>query len=243
MIRFTLLLFYFSMSTFSVASSTDILYFDGSRKSDFKIIQEANEFSITEVSDPLMKIQGRKVLKFSVNDTDIYPLTPTENPRAQAISHNFITPGMVFFWRLRIYLPDAFPENIKWLNLGSVYGKPYKGPSPVSLYVQGSRIGWGEYWSMPIKVVKGRWVTYTFHEHFGPDGWIELWVDGIQQTFSDNTKRIYLSTQTSSNNSGLNHIKINNYRPRGARGNVTLFHDGLKVGSSREIVEGDFIRK
>ena len=180
-------------------TAQDTPLFSGIHTGDFSLLQQAPG-AITEVADPL---GGEKtVLKFNVNNNDVYPITPTENPRAQAMSPEFIEDGMEFWTSFKFLLPESFPDtfhsptvwNGTWVSLYSVYGPPFAGSSPLSLSVRpfkgkGLGIGWqrnatygtDNAWVMPLK--KNQWVSVLTHERFGTDGWVEMWVDGQQVTF------------------------------------------------------------
>ena len=52
--------------------------------------------AITEVPDPLDG--DATVLQMTVNNSDVYPVTPTEDPRAQLLSPDILEPGDEFWW-------------------------------------------------------------------------------------------------------------------------------------------------
>lgn len=218
------------------------LLFDGSHPFSFASLQEAAPDRIQEAPDPLGG--PRKVLKFSVPDGDVYPATPTENPRAQALSPSFIRPGMEFWVKDSFMLPSSVPSNLPWLALLSVYGAPYDGPSPVCLQVIGDHIVLQRNrtyhddmpWQMPL--VRNRWISFVMHERFGVNGWIELWIDGQRITFANGEQRLEMQTQDSSNNGGANHVKIVNYREAGSAPRVTVYHSGFKVGLTSTSIGG-----
>jgi hypothetical protein len=175
------------------------LLFNGTRIKDFWLLQAAPD-AITEAPDPAGS--EKTVLDFTVKNSDVYPITPSENPRAQALSPLIIEPGMEFWTSFKFFLPENFPEtfgtptvwNGKWVLLYGVYGRPFAGSSPFAISVrpfkgQGLGIGWQRNktygvdnpWVMPMK--KNQWITVLTHERFGTDGWVEMWVNGQQITF------------------------------------------------------------
>jgi hypothetical protein len=226
--------------------------FEGSAIEDFETV-EAAKGAITEVPDPLGS--GETVLKMTVDDDDVYPITPTENPRAQAIGPDMIENGDEFWLQTKFLLPQDFPSNIPgWVGLGSIYGEPFNGPSPWQLDIEGEHIDWPRNltydwdvpWQMPI--VKGRWITVLLHERFASDGWVEMWVDGQPITFFTSggynpnqvapTTRLEMQTMDKSNDAGPNAAKIANYRLEGMFNTLTVYFGALKVGETRESVEG-----
>lgn len=218
------------------------LLFDGAHTFSFNSLQEAAPDRIQEVADPLGGPD--RALRFRVRENDVYPLTPTDAPRAQALTSAFINPGMEFWVKDSFMLPSSFPSDIPWVDLMEVYGPPFNGSSPLALAVNSDEImakrnstyGYDKPWSMPL--VRNRWISYLLHERFGRDGWVELWIDGQRITFPNGEQRLYMATQDRSNNGGPNHVKIANYRSIGATPELTLFHKGFRVGRTRESVLG-----
>ena len=66
----------YAVNPASVSSSS---FFKATRLSDFWVSHSAPG-AITEVQDPAGS--GESVFQMTVNDKDVYPITPTENPRA-----------------------------------------------------------------------------------------------------------------------------------------------------------------
>jgi hypothetical protein len=227
--------------------------FTGIKIDDFALIESAPN-AITEVPDPLGS--GQTVLKLTVSDKDVAPITPTENPRAQALSPDIIHPGDEFWLSTKFLLPDGFPSNIPgWVGLGSIYGEPFNGPSPWQLDIEGEHINWPRNstyqwdvpWQMPI--VTGQWITVLLHERFAADGWVEMWVNGQPITFFSSgssynpnqiapTEHLTMQTMDKSNNGGANSAKIANYREVGMFDSLTVYFGALRVGRTRASVGG-----
>jgi hypothetical protein len=226
--------------------------FAGVKLKDFALVQSAPN-AITEVPDPLGS--GQTVLKLTVSDKDVAPITPTENPRAQALSPDIIKAGDEFWLSTTFMLPQDFPSNVPgWVGLGSIYGEPFGGPSPWQLDVEGDHICWprnSNYkwdvpWQMPI--VKGQWITVLLHERFASDGWVEMWVNGQPIKFFTSggynpnkvapTEHLAMQTMDKSNNGGANSAKIANYREKGMFASLTVYFGALRVGKTRASVGG-----
>jgi hypothetical protein len=228
-------------------------FFEGARIADFHAIEAAPN-AVTEVPDPLGG--GETVIKMTVSDDDVAPITPTENPRAQALTADIINSGDEFWLSTKFLLPQDFPTNVPgWVGLGSIYGEPFNGPSPWQLDIEGDHIcwprnsnyNWDVPWQMPI--VTDRWITVVLHERFAADGWVEMWVDGQRITFftpgsSYNpskiapTDHLAMETMDKSNNGGPNSAKIANYRLKGMFPSLTVYFGALKLGETRASVEG-----
>jgi hypothetical protein len=213
-------------------------------------LQEAPH-AITEVPDPLGSRET--VIKMTVKDGDVAPITPTENPRAQALSPSLIEPGDEFWLGTKFMLPQGFPSVPGWLSLVSIYGPPFKGSSPWEIGVSGEELQWqrdatNDYdvpWQAPM--VRGRWETLLLHERFGSDGWVEMWIDGQRVTFFPGdtynpnnhppTDHLEMATADSSNDGGPNSAKIMQYREAGMFEAATVYFGALKIGETAASVE------
>jgi hypothetical protein len=227
------------------------LLFSGARIGDFAQIQAAPG-AITEVSDPLGS--GKTVLRMTVSDKDVAPITPTDNPRAQALSTSVISPGTELWLSTKFMLPSNFPSSVPgWMSLVSIYGPPYNGSSPWCIGIGGTHFNWqrnGTYnWDIPWEapLVRGRWVNVLLHERFATDGWVEMWIDGnpvkfFSGTYNPNhvstTEHLNMKTVDSSNNGGANAAKIMQYRQAGMFETATVYFGALKIGKTRASVGG-----
>jgi hypothetical protein len=226
-------------------------FFEGSKVEDFELIQAAPR-AITEVADPLGS--GETVLQMTVGEGDVAPITPTNNPRAQALSPDLIEPGGEFWLKTKFLLPQNFPTVSGWMSLVSIYGPPFNSSSPWQVEVIGDHLQWTRNrsygydvpWEAPLS--KGSWVTLLLHERFATDGFVEMWINGQQVSFfSGNgfnpgdhpaTTKLEMQTMDSSNNGGPNSAKIMQYREAGMFNTGTVFFGPLSLGDSRESVEG-----
>lgn len=217
------------------------LLFEGERLRDFDQVQAAPE-AIAEVPDA----DGSDAtnLKMTVDDRDVYPLTPTENPRAQALSPPIVDPGDELWLKTELMIPAEMPAVPGWMALISIYGPPFQGSSPWQIGVHGDELLWqrnGTYdydvpWRMPLP--RGRWTTILLHERFAADGWVEMWVDGERVVFADGADRLHMQTVDASNGGGPNSAKIMNYREAGMFNSATVYFGPLLLGNTRASVEG-----
>ncbi len=184
----------------------------------------------------------------------IAPITPTENPRAQALSTSVISPGTELWLSTKFMLPSNFPSSVPgWMSLVSIYGAPFNGSSPWCIGIGGTHFNWhrnGTYnWDIPWEapLVRGRWVNVLLHERFATDGWVEMWIDGnpvkfFSGTYNPNhvstTEHLNMKTVDSSNNGGANAAKIMQYRQAGMFETATVYFGALKIGKTRASVGG-----
>jgi Polysaccharide lyase len=224
----------------SSAQPSDLL-FDGSRIADFDLLQAAPG-AISEVPDPAGS--GETSFQMNVSNNDVYPLTPTDNPRAQALSPPIIDSGDEFWLQTKFMLPQNLPSVKGWMSLVSIYGAPFEGSSPWQIEVADDEIRWERNetydwdipWRMPL--VKGRWVSVLLHERFASDGWVEMWIDGQQVSFAAAGTRLEMQTMDSSNDEGANAAKIMQYREEGMFDSASVYFGALKVGTTRASVGG-----
>lgn len=233
-------------------SSGDVL-FQGNRASDFWLEQSAPG-AVSEVADPAGG--DETAMQLTVGDRDVYPITPTENPRAELLSPPLVEPGDELWWSGSFYLPGTFPSSVPgWLVLlEGPYGKPYDGTPPWQIAVEGDQIewsrngtyGWDVPWRMPL--VRESWVHVTVHEKFETEGWVEMWIDGRKVTFFDGTtfnpnrvtptQRLAMQTMDASNDDGPNSIYVTSYRKVGMFESVTVDHGPLTIATTQAAVEG-----
>jgi hypothetical protein len=225
----------------TAGKETSGLLFDGSHIGDFNQLQEAPG-AITEVPDPAGS--GETDFAMTVSDQDVYPLTPTDNPRAQALSPPLIEQGDEFWLQTKFMLPENLPTVKGWMSLMQIYGAPFNGSSPWEIDVAENEILWqrnGTYdwdipWRMPL--VKGRWISVLLHERFAGDGWVEMWIDGQQVSFFESDTRLAMQTMDSSNDGGPNAAKIMQYREAGMFASASVYFGPLKLGTTRASVSG-----
>jgi Polysaccharide lyase len=235
----------------SSSPSTSGLLFKASRINEFWLNQSAPG-AVTEVPDPTGS--GETAIQMNVSDSDVAPITPTENPRAELISDPIFEAGSEFWASAKFYLPTEFPTTVPgWLTLlEGPYGAPYAGTPPWHIEVSGSSIRWARNntynWDVPweMPVVRGSWVNVLLHERFASDGWIEMWINGQPITFfaghSYNpnhvapTTRLAMQTMDSTTNGGPSAIHEMNYRQVGMFSSVSVLEGPLAIGTSRESV-------
>jgi hypothetical protein len=235
----------------SAEPSDPNLLFDGASISDFS--NQSAPGAVREVADPVGS--GESVFKMTVEDGDVYPLTPTENPRAQLASTEFIDAGEEFWWHARFYLPEDFPSYLpNWLTLlEGPYGRPWDGSPPVSIEVNGDNIRWQRNdtydwdvpWNMPIP--RGQWTDVVYHTKFGADGFVEMWINGQPVTFfADDfhnpndeapTTHLDMATMDHTNRGGHGAVIIQNYRKVNMFDSVSVYHGKTQVGTTRSSVE------
>jgi hypothetical protein len=224
--------------------------FEGTKISDYALLQEAPG-AITETADPTGG--GEPVLKMTVSNNDVAPITPTDNPRAQALSPDVIEDGDEFWLQTKFFLPTDLPSVPGWMGLVAIYGAPFAGPGPWGVEIVENELRWQRNenydwdipWNAPLE--KGQWTTILLHERFAHDGWVEMWVNGQPVTFfashrfnplhEAETTRLQMQTMDGSNDAAPNAAKIMQYREEGMFSSASVFFGPLSLGTSRTSVE------
>jgi Polysaccharide lyase len=219
--------------------------FDSGDFRQYPTIQEAAEDRITTVTSPTR--EGRFAARLTANDGD---LLGGENPRAQLMTASMHEPGDDRYIGWSTYFPDAFPAIDApgaFFVFFEFHGEPYNGSPSLGFGVgadgrielrRGRRYGFDRVWSAPL--ARGRWIDFAIHVKWSKDedeGFVELWVYGDRQTFEENgEQRLYTQTIQDDQDGGLKTIPTNYRRHGSVPGDVTLFHDEVKVGPTYESV-------
>jgi hypothetical protein len=205
--------------------------------------------AIAEVPDPVGS--GETVLRMTVSNRDVYPLTPTDNPRAELASPEMIGAGANVWLSTKFLVPAGYPEIDAggWVTLVSVYGRPFYGTSPWRLELAGDSLQWQRNatydFDTPFRqpLARGRWTTVLLHERFDRRGFVEMWIDGRPIEFfgygrreRDDpaaTRRLKMATMDRSNDGGPNSVRISQYREEGMFAKGTIYFGALEVGPTR----------
>lgn len=227
------------------------LIFNGARIGSFALNQSARG-AVHQVPDPAGS--GERVFKMTVDDGDVAPITPTDNPRAELQSPARIRPGEQFWWSAKFLLPRNFPKSIPgWVTvLGGPYGAPFDGPAPWHLEINHNHIQWTRNrtydFDVPwqIRIPRGKWIRILVHNRFSEHGFVEMWVNGHRvtffkkRTFNPNhvrpVRRLRMRTRDGSNGAGRNFVSLLSYRKAGMFPSLTIFQGQTKVGHSRASV-------
>jgi Polysaccharide lyase len=224
--------------------------FDGARIVDFPA-EYAAEGAISEVPDPVGS--GEDVLKFTVLNRDVFPVTPTENPRAELVSPNIVRRGMNVWLATKFLVPRSYPAfRSGWVSLVSFYGPPFDSSSPWQLELGVEGLQWQRNstygFDIPFQapLVRERWTTLLVHERFARKGLVEMWIDGRPirffgaDTYNPHnhpaTRRLKMATVDRSNGRGPNSARLMQYRKAGMFGEGTIYFGPLRVGRTRASV-------
>jgi len=202
---------------------------------------------ISFVPDPVTG--SGNVAQFTVLDTSTRANCPGQvfstYPSASLLSSNMFNNGDDRYISVSTLFPVGFPTIANWFQVAEFYGVPYGGSPPIGLDVRGNRLGlWRDIthgydnpWSVPMQA--GVWERVILHVKFSnvPSvGFVEIWLNGVRQTFNDASRRLHYATMVSGINwSGANgdHLALDQYRAATpALGAVTIYHGPSTVGTT-----------
>jgi hypothetical protein len=225
--------------------------FDGAGKAGWAD-QSAAPTRVSSEPDPSDAL-GR-VLRFDVFDGDVYPLTPTDNPRAQLTTPSHILhEGQPFWETYEVYVPKTFPKAEtygSWIQLGSpFYGPPYDGPPSVSMEIEDGRFLWQAdahsqvpgsiLWQAPV--VTGKWIRFTWHVDPTPHGHVELYVNDRPVFVRYNGHKgngVTIPVVDASNETGPWFSQLSVYYGRGQFSALTLYFKGFAIATTQGAAEG-----
>jgi hypothetical protein len=203
---------------------------------------------VTVVTSPVR--HGMYAARFAVADDDTNArclAVPTENPRAQLVGpFGLFQAGDDVYIGFSTFFPADFPTVPagSWLQLHEDYGPPYNGSPTMEVDVYGDRLGmeanendgiYHRIWTAGEDIHRGtQWEDIVLHVKWSTDpavGFIELWYDGVPQTFADGETREHVATLVPSINGLFDTVYMNQYRKAGVDlGTVVLYHDDIRVG-------------
>lgn len=224
------------------------LLFSGNNKGAW-LDQSATSTRIREVAGP----GSGRALRFQAYNGDVFPLTPTTNPRAQLVTPLGVRAGGQFWESYEIYLPTNFPvagTHHAWIGLGSpAYGAPFAGSPTVGLSIvdgdfRFQRNGfashpWQIAWQTPL--VLGRWIRFTWHVLLSGNGYVQLYMNNQPLELTDGTSSsttLYMPVLDQSNYRGPWFSQLSVYYKHNAFPQVTLYFKDFRIATTEALAVG-----
>jgi hypothetical protein len=231
-------------------SAGGAVIFDGSNPASW-INQSAASNRVRHVADP--DGGDDDAIKMTSYNSDVAPLTPTANPRAQLVTPGSLRADTQIWESFEVYLPADFPESKTygaWIALGSpFYGRPWRGTPPEQISIENGEFRFernGEApdpyevaWEAPL--VLGRWVRFTWHLDLARSGWAQLYVDDVEQTLTqDGTSYLTLpmATKDASNYEGPWSAQLAVYYELDKFSDLTVYFKNFKIATTQAAAEG-----
>jgi Polysaccharide lyase len=213
--------------------------------------QSANASRVTVVQDP--DAASDSVLQFNVFNSDIAPLTPTGNPRAQLITHNgVVTQNQPFWESYEVYIPASFPTSLtynSWIALGSpFYGAPWNGSPSVELQIENGDFIWRTnaysqkpgsiLWQSPV--VTNQWVRFTWYVNPAIDGFAELYVNGqpLTVTYNGHTGAgVDIPVIDATNDTGPWESQLSVYMEHNVFSELTMYFKNFTIATTQALAQ------
>jgi hypothetical protein len=172
--------------------------------------------------------------------------------RADLTADNMFCEGDDYYVGYSLLLPSNFLDQLSsdgWLMVAEDGYTGYSRP-PFALYFIGGPSGGkfelqarpdGHIIGNPILSVDptyGKWIDVVTYYKFSADssvGFIEVWINGEQQTFTTGQER-YRQNTLEPGSSVCGKLMHNSYRSAGMADSVTIYQDEIKVGQSYSAV-------
>jgi Polysaccharide lyase len=229
-------------------SARGTVLFDGSAISSWALNQSATPTRVLSVPDP--SGAAGTVQQFTTYNTDVAPLTPTNNPRSQLCTPQLLKAGQQYWESFEVYAKTTFTfAKTGWLYLETAaYGEPFAGTPPATISIekgafrfQRNSIGANAYqvaWTTPV--VKGQWYRFTWHFDLSASGWVELYVNDVQQPLQDGktqVMRLPLAMLDRTDSSGPWFSDEQVYFQHGAYQSASMDFKNYKIGTTQAAAE------
>ncbi len=222
--------------------------FNGSAISSWWMNQSATTSRVQSVPDP--SGAAGMAQQFTTYNTDVAPLTPTVNPRSQLDTPTLFKSGQQYWESFEVYIPANYTFNSKgWVSLESaVYGRPFAGTPPATISIENGmfrfqRNGQGSNryqvaWTTPV--VKGQWYRFTWHFDLAANGWVELYVNDVQQPLENGNTQVMqlpLAMLDASDSQGPWYSQEQLYYQLGTYQSESMFFKNYAVGTTQIAAE------
>lgn len=177
--------------------------------------------------------QGAAAAGFEVQDGDIEPETGSERSE---VSGPTFDEGQDLYIRDAIRVPGASSFDGSWQIVQQLHETSWGGSPGIAVFLAdddrlsiGSGDGDTTYWE-GTELQRDRWYDLVYRVYLSRDsgaGFVEVWLDGVQQGLEDGTRAYGQTIQT-----GSTYIKAGIYRSRSSTGTSLVEHDAIVVGAS-----------
>lgn len=175
---------------------------------------------------------------FEVHDGDVEPETGSE--RAEVSGASF-EEGQDLYVRDTIRVDSATDSHTDWQLIQQLREHDWCCSPGMAVFLDDDRQlsigpgdGWEVFWEGP-ELQTDRWYDLVYRVKLSQDpseGFVEVWLDGVQQTMYNGASRIYGQTIQRPRN----YIKAGIYRSESSTGTTAVDHDNVIVGTSYDAV-------
>jgi Polysaccharide lyase len=178
--------------------------------------------------------QGADAARFEVRDGDVEPETGSQRSE---VSGPTFKEGEDLYIRDAIRIPSGNTYDGPWQIIQQLHEENWNGSPGVAVFLDSERtltLGPGDssrtFWnSAPLQ--SDRWYDLVYRVNLSQDpgtGFIEVWLDGAQQSLDNGQTRIYGQTIQMPET----YLKAGIYRSKSSTGTSIVEHDAIVVGTS-----------
>jgi hypothetical protein len=219
----------------------EILFMGTFESGDFSgwYLQSIPVRASTPSSDPF---EGGRAARFEVRDGDVEP--DTGNERSEVSGPTF-DEGQDLYIRDAIRVPSSNTYAAPWQIIQQLHEEDWGGSPGIAVFLDnrpGLKLGAGDsspiYWQSP-PLQTDRWYDLVYRVYLSRDsgaGFVEVWLDGVQQVLSNGLMRMYGQTIQAAQT----YIKAGIYRSKFTTGTSIVEHDAIVIGTSLAAVMSAF---
>lgn len=178
--------------------------------------------------------QGTQAARFEVRDGDVEPDTGAE--RSEVSGPTFDEDQDIYI-RDAIRVPSGNSFSAPWQIIEQLHEENWNGSPGIALFLDDGhslRLGAGDgsptFWQGPT-VQANRWYDLVYRVNLSRSsstGFVEVWLDGVQQKLLNGQTRVYGQTIQAAQT----YLKAGIYRSKSSTGTSIVEHDAIAVGTS-----------
>jgi hypothetical protein len=185
---------------------------------------------------------GPKAARFEVRDGDVEPDTGSERSE---VSGPTFDEGQDLYIRDAIRVPGNSTYQGPWQIIQQLHETSWGGSPGMAVFLNSGpalQIGAGDgsptYWRSS-QLETNRWYDLVYRVYLSRDasaGFVEVWLDGVQQTLLNGQTRAYGETIQTAHA----YIKAGIYRSKSSTGTSLVEHDAIIIGTGLDAVMDAF---
>jgi Polysaccharide lyase len=185
--------------------------------------------------------QGSQAARFEVRQGDVEPDTGSQRSE---VSGPTFREGQDLYFRDAIRVPSSNTYSAPWQIVQQLHEENWGGSPGMAVFLENNhalRIGAGDgsptFWRGPV-LQTDRWYDLVYRVRLSQSasaGFVEVWLDGVQQSLANGQTRIYGQTVQMPET----YLKAGIYRSKSSTGTSIVEHDAIRVGTSlAAVIEG-----
>jgi Polysaccharide lyase len=200
-------------------------------------VQSLDGRATTSASDPF---EGSGAARFEVRDGDVEPDTGSERSEVSGPTFN---EGEDLYIRDAIRIPSTNTYSVPWQIVQQLHEEDWGGSPGIAVFLEAGpilRIGGGDgsprFWQSGVLEMDS-WHDLIYRVMLSRDpnvGFVEVWLDGVQQTLLNGQLRAYGETIQAPQT----YLKAGIYRSKSSTGTSIVEHDSIVIGTSLAAVTG-----